>query len=155
MIHLRPANRDDADAIAEIHISSRREALPYLPNLHSDEETHHWAANVVLPNQDVWVAESDGEIVGYAAIEGAELNDLYVRPGRQGQGVGSALLARARELSPGMLSLWTFQRNKRARRFYERHGFEAVEFGDGSGNEEGEPDVRYRWTADPGSDEDA
>jgi hypothetical protein len=41
--------------------------------------------------------------------------------------------------------LWTFQANAPARRFYERHGFGAVEFGDGSGNEEGEPDVRYVW----------
>ena len=33
-----------------------------------------------------------------------------------------------------------------AGRFYERHGFEAVEMTDGA-NEEGAPDVRYRWTA--------
>ena len=37
----------------------------------------------------------------------------------------------------------TFARNAGARRFYERHGFVAVAFGDGTGNEEGEPDVRY------------
>jgi hypothetical protein len=30
--------------------------------------------------------------------------------------------------------------------FYERHGFMAIEFTDGSGNEEKEPDVLYRWT---------
>ena len=42
-----------------------------------------------------------------------------------------------------MLRLYTFARNEGARRFYERHGFVAVAFGDGSGNQEGEPDVRY------------
>lgn len=41
-----------------------------------------------------------------------------------------------------------FQLNDKARRFYERRGFVAVEFGDGTGNEEGEPDVRYHWVAD-------
>ena len=51
------------------------------------------------------------------------------------------LLAEAAPL--GVLRLWTFQRNAGARRFYERNRFIAVEFGDGSGNEEGEPDVRY------------
>jgi hypothetical protein len=46
---------------------------------------------------------------------------------------------------PGSFSLWTFQANERARRFYERHGLRAAEFGDGSGNEEGVADVRYEW----------
>jgi hypothetical protein len=42
-----------------------------------------------------------------------------------------------------VLRLYTFQCNQGARRFYERHGFIAVAFGDGSSNEEGEPDIRY------------
>ena len=146
MMNLRKANPQDADAIADIHMSARREAMPWLPELHTDEETLDWVTNVVLSNQVVWVADADGQVVGYAAIEGADLNDLYVRPGMQGAGVGSALLAKARELSPGELSLWTFQRNESARRFYENRGFTSVELTDGSGNEEGEPDVRYRWT---------
>jgi hypothetical protein len=32
-----------------------------------------------------------------------------------------------------------------ARRFYERHGYIAVAFSDGSGNEERCPDVLYEW----------
>jgi hypothetical protein len=39
--------------------------------------------------------------------------------------------------------LWCFQANSGARRFYERHGFVAVEFTDGHDNEEGCPDVLY------------
>jgi hypothetical protein len=54
-------------------------------------------------------------------------------------------VALAKERSPGGLGLWAFQVNKPARRFYERHGFVAVTFTDGSGNEEREPDVRYEW----------
>jgi len=146
-VQLRPACAEDADAIAEIHLCARREAMPWLPVVHSDDETREWVATIVLPNQDVWVAESDGRLAGYVTLDGAELNDLYVRPGMQGKGAGSALLAKAMELSPGELSLWTFQRNDLARRFYEHRGFTAVEFTDGSGNDEREPDVRYRWLA--------
>ncbi len=43
------------------------------------------------------------------------------------------------------MQLWTFQRNARARRFYEARGFVPVEATDGSRNEEKEPDVRYLW----------
>jgi hypothetical protein len=39
--------------------------------------------------------------------------------------------------------LWCFQRNTRARRFYERRGFAPIRFTDGSANEERCPDVLY------------
>jgi hypothetical protein len=38
-----------------------------------------------------------------------------------------------------------FQRNAAARRFYEARGLELVALGDGSENEEGEPDALYEW----------
>ena len=52
-----------------------------------------------------------------------------------------------RSAQPEASSLWTFQVNARARRFYERNGFVAVEFTEGSGNQERQPDVRYEWPA--------
>jgi RimJ/RimL family protein N-acetyltransferase len=51
------------------------------------------------------------------------------------------MLADAAFITP-VLRLYTFARNEGARRFYERHGFAPVAFGDGSANQEGEPDVR-------------
>ena len=60
-------------------------------------------------------------------------------------GIGQRLLDKmlAEAAAGGVLRLWTFQRNAGARRFYERNGFVAVEFTDGNGNEQREPDVRY------------
>jgi GNAT superfamily N-acetyltransferase len=75
----------------------------------------------------------------------AKLMYLYLDVGWTGRGIGSRLLDHAKERMPGGFSLWTFQANDRARRFYERHGLRAAEFGDGSGNEEGVADVRYEW----------
>lgn len=144
-IVIRQARSGDADAIASVHRRSMREAMPYLPDLHTPEEDRRWVATVVLPEQAVWVAEMDGHVVGVVALKEGWVEQLYVLPGYQGMGVGSALLEAVRAASPEGLSLWAFQRNARARAFYERRGFVAVEFGDGSGNEEGEPDVRYEW----------
>ena len=143
---IRPAEARDADAIAAVHRTSMREALPYLPDLHTADEDRTWVANVVLPHQEVWVAEAGGRVVGVAALDGDMLAQLYILPGEQGRGIGSALLAKAMERRPAGMRLYAFQRNTRARDFYERRGFAAVEFGDGSGNEEGEPDVLYQWT---------
>jgi ribosomal protein S18 acetylase RimI-like enzyme len=142
---IRVAEARDADEIAEVHTIAMREAMPYLPHLHTDAETRSWVAEVVLPRQEVWVAEAGGRVVGVAALEGEMLQQLYILPGYQGRGIGSDLLALAKSRRPDGLRLYAFQRNTRARAFYERRGFVAIAFGDGSGNEEGEPDVLYEW----------
>jgi len=78
-------------------------------------------------------------------IDGEDLDHLYVQPEVRRRGIGLALLHKAKALSPQRISLFTFQRNLDARAFYEAQGFHAVEFTDGHGNEENEPDIRYVW----------
>lgn len=142
---IRAAMAGDAGEIAEVHTVAMGEAMPYLPHLHTDEETRAWVAEVVLPGQEVWVAEAGGRVVGVTSLEGEMVQQLYILPGYQGIGIGSALLALAKSRRPGGLRLYAFQRNTRARAFYEHRGFVPIAFGDGSGNEEGEPDVLYEW----------
>ena len=43
------------------------------------------------------------------------------------------------------IRLYTFQCNEAARHFYEHHGFRAIAYSDGSGNEEKCPDILYEW----------
>ena len=83
-------------------------------------------------------------MVGFIAFRDAWIDHLYVLTHVQGQGVGSALVQVAQEAFDE-LKLWTFQRNSKAREFYERKGFALVKQTDGSRNEEKEPDVLYRW----------
>jgi GNAT superfamily N-acetyltransferase len=101
---------------------------------------------VVFPRHSVWLAVASGEIVGFAARDDAWLAHLYVKPGWNGKGIGSRLLelivAEAARVTP-VLRLYTFQRNRGARRFYERHGFAIAAESDGGGNEDREPDLRY------------
>jgi len=136
----------DADAVTKLFIEARRKAMPKLRASRSDEETYEWMREVVFPRRSIRIAEQGDEIVGFAARDGAWLEHLYVKLGFTGRGIGSELLNvvinEAKPLTP-VLRLHAFQRNEAARRFYERHGFVAVAFGDGSTNEEGEPDVRY------------
>lgn len=64
-----------------------------------------------------------------------------------GQKIGSALLAHAIQTLAKPIRLYTFQQNTGARRFYERHGFHAIQFTEGEGNEEKCPDVLYELCA--------
>ncbi|MGO4572914.1 GNAT family N-acetyltransferase [Microvirga sp. 2TAF3] len=143
---LRRAELSDMEAVARLHRRVRAECLPYLPDLHTPQEDLTFFQEQVFPKGIVWLAGEKGLLIGYAATSEGWLDHLYVEPSRHGRDIGSALLAKAKE-RVASLELWTFQKNDRARRFYERHGFECIELTDGAGNEEKEPDARYRWRA--------
>ncbi|MFF2727983.1 GNAT family N-acetyltransferase [Streptomyces sp. NPDC058008] len=147
-VRLRAATAGDAEGITRVFLASRAAALPGLLRVHSDEDTLAWITQVLLPGTRTWVAEGEpGEVLGFASLDGDVLDQLYLRPDSLRRGIGTLLLERVKEASRGKLSLYTFQRNSAARAFYERHGFVAVAYDDGSRNEEKEPDVLYRWAA--------
>ena len=141
---LRLAVADDADVIAAIHLAAFR-ATYVFPPAHADEEVRSWVAGHLLPETETWVAELDGAVVAFCSLREGWIEQLYVAPGHTGGGIGSRLIELAKSRQPEGLQLWTFQVNVGARRFYERHGFRAVELTDGAGNEERQPDVRYAW----------
>ena len=144
-IELRPASIAHAESIAEIHIEARAVAMPYLPVLHTPPDVRRFFEQQVLRSQEVWVAELEGRVVGFSAVREGWLEHLYVHPDFQSRGVGSALLKQVLSGAESTINLWVFQRNERARRFYEWHGFNLIQTTDGSGNEEKEPDAQYRW----------
>ena len=120
--------------------------MTYLPPIPSIEEYRRWIGDDLLPNREVWVAESDdGELLAWAALGDGELHHIYVRPDLQNRGIGTSLLEHVRGRMPDGFVLWTFQKNEGARRFYERHGFNVVQLTDGRDNMEQEPDVQYEW----------
>ncbi|QLJ00967.1 GNAT family N-acetyltransferase [Streptomyces sp. NEAU-sy36] len=143
---LRRAVAADARAAADVWLRSFGAALPTVVRPRTDEEVQDYFRDVVVPLRETWVAEADEErIVGVMVLDGELLSQLYLDPRWRGRGLGDRFMAVAKERCPDRLSLWTFQVNGPARRFYERHGFVAVETTDGHGNEEREPDVRYVW----------
>ncbi|PKR46034.1 GNAT family N-acetyltransferase [Streptomyces sp. EAG2] len=142
---LRRALPADAPALAEVWLCSFAAALPTVRRAHGDEAVRGWFAHLVT-GCETWGAFDGEHAVGLLVLDGDELDQLYLAPGRCGQGLGDRLVTLAKERRPAGLALWTFQVNTPARRFYERHGFTETERTDGTRNEEREPDVRYVWT---------
>jgi RimJ/RimL family protein N-acetyltransferase len=149
-LRLRPARAADADAVHTVLRLSRQVLMPFAPSVHSDADSAQWVARHLIPGGGVTVAEHAGQVVGVLAVsrqaDAHWIDQLYVHPAQCAAGVGGSLLRHVLQRLarlPRPVRLHTFQANLHARAFYERHGFKAVAFSDGQGNEERCPDVLY------------
>ncbi|MGH9172499.1 MAG: GNAT family N-acetyltransferase [Acidimicrobiales bacterium] len=170
-ITVREATGRDAAGISEVNLlawqSAYRGILPdtYLDGLGAEigEAVARWRATLLvpdLPGRVTWVAEDNARrVIGYfvvgpcrdddAVAEVGELWAIYVHPDEWRTGTGSILMEAAVEQLQAAgydeAILWVFERNKRARAFYEHHGWrhdgasELFERGGGQAVE-----VRYR-----------
>ena len=132
---------------AEEVVSLWRASFEYAVGIvdpHTPEEQREYLLSTVVPNHTVRVPNLDDKIVGFIAASSESINQLYVGVEYHRKGIGSLLIDWAKRRSGGSLWLYTFQRNKIARTFYERHGFSIVE----EGFEETWqlPDLKYSWS---------
>ena len=151
-VFFRRATQEDAEEIAEVYLTSRKEFLSFAPVAHSDQAVRTWVADRLIPCGNVTVSVVDGvpgKIVGMMALSSKEgvgwIDHLYLLPTAVGRGLGSRFVHRAKADLGAPIRLYTFQANDGARRFYKRHGFQTIEYGDGSCNEERCPDVLLEW----------
>ncbi|MBV9528090.1 GNAT family N-acetyltransferase [Sphingomonas sp.] len=142
-LHVRRAVIGDVEQMARLHIAaSRRAYAGLIPDraldaIGVDERARRWAQSLATagPNETILVGASKGGIAGLghcgpqrtpALPFPGEFFCVYVAPGAQQQGVGTALMiAMARFLADcgvAGASLWVARDNLAARRFYERLG---------------------------------
>ena len=133
-MRIRPAKRDDTQAIAAVQSVSWKDAykgmLPdeYLGNDVADELARHWKALEICPKDVVLVAE-EGEIIGFVAVwcrPDPFIDNLHVLPDWRSKGVGKKLMTAAAEqlvqLSHSTAYLWVLEENDRAVKLYEELG---------------------------------
>jgi len=114
---VRPATPDDADAMRRVYLAAGREAWAhFLP------AEQVGASGTAFSGDRGFVAEEDGEVVGFAWLRESELDTLYTDPRVWGRGAGRALMDAALAGLPEA-TLWTAEQNTRARRVYERYGW--------------------------------
>jgi GNAT superfamily N-acetyltransferase len=141
---VRQLDLTDMDQAAQVHRLAFDHALPWLTGLHTPGEDRWFYRERMFKACTLWGAFHGEAMTGIIAFRNDWIDQLYVLPDAQRRGVGSELLQVGKGASD-RLQLWTFQRNTRARRFYEARGFVLAEETDGAGNEENEPDARYLW----------
>lgn len=149
-ITLRLYHPNDFESVVQLwHQSwyhSWHRDFPGLRHSWTYEEWQERFQQKVMSNESIWVAESGDQIVGFIALRESDgyLDQIFVAPEIQHQGVGTILMHKAKELSPNGIYLETLQCNTNARRFYKRHGFLPGQTGINPNN--GQANIEYRWT---------
>ena len=163
LVRARPS---DAKGIAALHAESWRAAYrgslsdDYLRDKVQADREAVWSErlNYPPPNQYVVLAEQEGELAGFGCVYvneneewGSLLDNLHVKAGLQGQGLGRRLVLDVAEwcLKQGFdngLYLWVFQKNVVAQTFYQKLG--AVPLGEDLWQPPGGekvPSYRFGW----------
>ncbi|WP_238419645.1 GNAT family N-acetyltransferase [Gordonia sp. 'Campus'] len=92
------------------------------------DDVEHYASRMAtefFPSVDMMVAESDGVVVGFSGTADGRLEMLFVDPVVHGEGIGSALLARAVD-DAHVIDVDVNEQNPGAVAFYRRRGFSQI-----------------------------
>ena len=140
---LRIAAPADADEIAALHAESWRSAYEglvpddFLGAALDRQRRQAWRDRFAAPDTDrrmVRLAVAGGQLVGFTCVLadaepalGPLLDNLHVKPGWRGLGIGARLLADSRawaqRIAPGEpMHLWVIEGNTAARAFYRARG---------------------------------
>ena len=128
MNNIRQATPADVARVAEIEIFNYR--LNFYPIFQNDwfyfdekqvpkEMKRYETEEGLLENTYVY---DDGVVKGFIQLDGSKVAKLFVEPVLQGNGIGAKLLDYA-VAQKQVNHLWALEKNVKAIRFYERHGF--------------------------------
>jgi len=137
-IRIRNVTNEDLDDFVEIYREAYRGLEEYAYTRTRDIKSYfRWLMN--RDRDGFFVAEIDDKPVGFVACDTnwisvfenekvGEIHEIFVHPKWQGKGIGSALLLRAldyaRSKGRRLAELWVGVGNLKAKRFYEKFGFE-------------------------------
>lgn len=141
----RAAVEADAAPLTDLFLKAMLGAVPGLPLAHSRDEIVEWMRTKPIRERNVTVAMVDQRHAGFITVAEGWVHQLFIHPDFQRAGIGAGLISPVLAPASKPVRLWAFQRNAIARAFYERRGFSAELFTDGSDNEERTPDVLYVW----------
>ncbi|MDN4495265.1 GNAT family N-acetyltransferase [Ureibacillus aquaedulcis] len=141
-IDVIPYSSQYAEQTVEMWRNSKEKAIGQ-KEIHSFDNHIDYLNQILYPQFRVELAVLNQQVVGMIAYNDHEISQLYIHVDYQGQGIGVTLLERAKIQSAGKLTLYTFDVNKNAQKFYEKHGFRII--GRSHDNEEGLLDILYEW----------
>ncbi|WP_166822866.1 GNAT family N-acetyltransferase [Thalassoroseus pseudoceratinae] len=147
-MRIRKYEDDDVTAILETWDNATRLAHPFLEEDFLEQERTN-IPELYLPHAVTWVAEVEGEVVGFIALIGNEIGGLFVQPSHHRTGIGRALVDKVHATN-GSLEVEVFCENSIGRRFYARYGF--VEMAEKRHEPTGQKLLRLQYPIGPNVD---
>lgn len=142
-MNIRQYNTSDLEAVLSSWEAATRLAHPFMTDDFLAQERKN-VGEIYMPNTDTWVAELDGNVVGFVALMGNEIGAIFLQPNYHGKGIGKALMDKANELHSS-LEVEVFKANAIGRKFYSRYGFEFLD--EKHHEPTGQPLLRLRFMA--------
>lgn len=117
---IRRLQNADADRVMALWLGANLKAHDFIP-------AAYWRNNFepvkeMLPQAEVYVYESAGEIQGFVGLTGDYIEGIFIADEMQSQGIGKHLLDHIKT-GKDTLHLNVYKKNTRAIRFYQREGF--------------------------------
>ena len=142
---LRRYHPRDEDASVALWLRTWQKAYPELDFAERLDWWRERWRNELLPVAEVVIAEADGVMIGFVTVDPRTLylDQIVVAPEHWRSGVGAALIAEAKRISPAGLDLDVNTDHARAIGFYRKHGF-AIS-GPGKNSISGKPVHRMSW----------
>lgn len=118
---IRALQREDINRVADIWLDTNLKAHYFIP-------AQYWKSNYdlvkgMLSQAEVYVYESNQGIQGFVGLNGEYIEGIFVSDEMQSRGIGKFLLNFIKDRRT-KLRLNVYQKNTRAKHFYQREGFE-------------------------------
>lgn len=125
---LRRMRPEDVEAVGQVWLAASLQAHDFVPASfwHADYQV---MISDLLPGSHSYVHETDGVIDGFVLLGSGERSNfmgaLFVKPDRQGRGIGTRLLDHVKGIRDPLLTS-VYQKNLRSFEFYKSRGFRVV-----------------------------
>ncbi|XKM14473.1 N-acetyltransferase [Orbaceae bacterium ac157xtp] len=119
---IREYQSKDLDQIMQIWLEANEQAHPFInPEFFRQ---NYDLVKTLLPLSTIYVQDLNG-VKGFIGLTDNYIAGLFVAKDSQHQGIGKALLNKAQQLHPVLVTN-VYKQNENAVKFYQRNGFEII-----------------------------
>ena len=122
---IRKYEESDIEEFLNVWYKSSSIAHPFLDSAFMEKEKTN-IRDIYIPNTETWVYTQRDVLEGFIAMIGNEVGAVFVRPEKQGQGIGKELMDFVCQFHK-TLEVEVFKDNKIGRSFYNKYGFRIID----------------------------
>lgn len=121
---IREYEESDIEELLQVWYASSSMAHPFLGLKFMEKEKMN-VREIYIPNTKTRVFANEDGLDGFISMMENEVGAIFVRPEKQGQGIGKRLMDFVSQFHDDM-EVEVFKDNKTAKAFYEKYGFKLL-----------------------------